>query len=76
MKISSMQEKVARSLWCNEEVGFLFSDSRGLSGGIIIFWKVDVVEVLCSFRGEGFLGVKVKWCGDTYYIAKWCGKSF
>ncbi|XP_058764170.1 uncharacterized protein LOC131637587 [Vicia villosa] len=39
-----------------------------MSGGMLILWKLGGVEVLLSFKGEGFLGIKVEWKGDIYYI--------
>lgn len=68
-KLSVMQDRVIKSFWSNEEMGFYFYESRGPSGGLLILWKEWVVEVLCSFRGESFLDVKVKWRNFIYYIA-------
>ncbi|XP_058760200.1 uncharacterized protein LOC131633504 [Vicia villosa] len=40
----------------------------GMSGGLITFWKVGGVKVLSSFKGEGYLGIKVVWKGDLFYL--------
>lgn len=49
-----------KSLWSNMSVGYSFSNSCGFSGGLITLWK-GIVEVVQSFKGEGFLGIKVVW---------------
>ncbi|XP_058770446.1 uncharacterized protein LOC131644070 [Vicia villosa] len=45
-----------------------YSNSVGLSGGILTLWRNDKVEVLLSFKGGGYLGVKVLWKGNIYYV--------
>lgn len=61
-----------RNFWNNEKVGWSFSKSIGISGGIISLWKGDLVDFIRSFKGEGFLGIKVKWKDGFYYIVKVC----
>lgn len=34
----------------------------------MILWKQGNLELVSSFRGEGFLGIKVFWKGNTYYV--------
>ncbi|XP_058726467.1 uncharacterized protein LOC131597819 [Vicia villosa] len=63
-----MNEELAKSFWSSSEVEYSFSNSVGRSGGIITLWKKDDMEVLSSFRGEGFLGIHVSWKGDRYYV--------
>src|SRR3954470_15631087 len=60
-KISNMNEVWAKSFWSSSEVDFSFSNSMGRSGGFLTIWRKDVVEVLSSFKGEGFLGIHVRW---------------
>lgn len=47
---------------------YSFSNSLGKSGGIITLWKEDSVTVLNSFKGVGFLGIKVLWKNGIYYV--------
>ncbi|XP_058775987.1 uncharacterized protein LOC131650289 [Vicia villosa] len=54
-KITSLKDDVARSFWNFSEIGFSFSNS--------------IVEIVHSFKGEGFLGIKVAWKGHFYYVA-------
>ncbi|XP_058780355.1 uncharacterized protein LOC131653996 [Vicia villosa] len=59
-KLEFVDMATVRSFWNNEKVGWYFSKSIGSSGGIISLWKEDSVDVILSFKGEGFLGIKVK----------------
>ncbi|XP_058784819.1 uncharacterized protein LOC131659676 [Vicia villosa] len=54
-----MEDAIAFSMWSNTEVGFSFSNSNGRSGGILTLWRKYRVKVLQSFKGEGFLGIKI-----------------
>ncbi|XP_058726991.1 uncharacterized protein LOC131598402 [Vicia villosa] len=67
-KLSSISDVVARSLWGNSDVDFSFSESEGRSGGILILWKASSVSVVLSFRGKGFLGIKVCWKKKFFYL--------
>ncbi|XP_058749290.1 uncharacterized protein LOC131622283 [Vicia villosa] len=67
-KLSHTEEFVVKSLWSNTDIGFSFSNSECLSGEIISLWRTDRVEVIHSFRGEGFLGNKVVWKKGVYYV--------
>ncbi|CAI8593121.1 unnamed protein product [Vicia faba] len=67
-KISNLQDYIARSFWSNTEVGFSFTNSRGMSGNLVTLWRIGDMEVLNSFKGEGFLGVKIVWKGNLYYV--------
>ncbi|XP_058763718.1 uncharacterized protein LOC131637147 [Vicia villosa] len=50
-----MNDDFAYSFWRNADIGFSFSNSVGRSGGLITLWKKNNMEVLHSFKGEGFL---------------------
>ncbi|XP_058756726.1 uncharacterized protein LOC131629938 [Vicia villosa] len=63
-----MHEFCALSFWSNTNIGFSFSNSLGLSGGLITLWKNEALEVIHSFKGEGYLGIKVIWKSFIYYI--------
>lgn len=65
-KLKVCTEATARSFWNVEGIGFSVSDYIGLSGGLIILWNSRNLEVVCSFRGAGFLGIKVLW-RDNFY---------
>ncbi|XP_058754420.1 uncharacterized protein LOC131627572 [Vicia villosa] len=47
---------------------FSFSGSEGLSGGLLTIWRTQSVTVVASFSGPGYLGSKVMWKGNVYYI--------
>ncbi|XP_058766452.1 uncharacterized protein LOC131640058 [Vicia villosa] len=63
-----MNEEIAKSFWASSEVGYSYSNSRGRSGGLLSLWNNEKMEVLFSFKGEGFLGIKLKWDLNLYYI--------
>lgn len=67
-KVVNMCEKVASSFWRSLDIGYSFSNSDGRSGGLITLWKKESVSVICSFRGDGFLGIKASWKNDIYYL--------
>lgn len=39
-----------------------------MSGGIVNLWRMDKVEVLHSFKGESFVGIKLVWNKNVYYV--------
>ncbi|XP_058762681.1 uncharacterized protein LOC131636055 [Vicia villosa] len=63
-----MCESIASSFWRSSNIGFSYSNSRGRSGGLITLWKNDSLTILNSFKGEGFLGIKIKWNDYLYYV--------
>ncbi|XP_058784155.1 uncharacterized protein LOC131658925 [Vicia villosa] len=63
-----MDEVKARSFWLSSEVGYSFTNSSGRSGGLLTLWNPINVEVLSSFKGEVFLGIKVCWKDNLSYI--------
>lgn len=65
-----VNSKIIKGLWLDEKVGCSFSSSSRASGWLITKWKVDSVEFISSFRGEGFLGIKVFHKGLCSYIVK------
>lgn len=67
-KLKSCSDAMSSSFWRAENIGYSVSDSEGLPGGLLILWKVSTVEVLSSFRGSGFLGIKFRRCEQVCYI--------
>lgn len=55
-KVTNMQDFYAKSMWSNTSIGYSFSNSTCLSGGLITLWKEGVMEVLHSFIGDKYLG--------------------
>ncbi|XP_058776295.1 uncharacterized protein LOC131650610 [Vicia villosa] len=56
--MTHITDVVARSFWGNSDCDYSFSESEGLSGGILILWKASSLSVVLSFREPGYLGVK------------------
>ncbi|XP_058725587.1 uncharacterized protein LOC131596868 [Vicia villosa] len=67
-KLCDVSVCTARSFWKNIDVDFSFLPSVGLSGGIITLWNSAFVQVLNSFGGMGYLGIKVIWKGEIHYL--------
>ncbi|XP_058740910.1 uncharacterized protein LOC131613240 [Vicia villosa] len=66
--MKDIKEDLVKNLWGDDEVDFSFSASVGLSGGLLSIWRTQTVTVEASFSGPGFLGSKVLWKGEYYYI--------
>ncbi|XP_058756017.1 uncharacterized protein LOC131629235 [Vicia villosa] len=62
-----MDDNLAKSFWYSPEVGFSYFYSLGRSRGLLILWN-DKVEVVNSFTGEGYLGIKACWKNKFYYV--------
>ncbi|XP_058756965.1 uncharacterized protein LOC131630196 [Vicia villosa] len=67
-KIRELQDFVAKSFWCGGDIGFSFSNSSGRSGGILTLWKEKALEVIFSFKGEGYLGIKFYKDNKFFYL--------
>lgn len=67
-KLSYLQECIIKSFWCSSEIGYSFSNLSGMLGGIITLWKKGTVGVDSSFKGDGYLGIKILWKDISYYI--------
>ncbi|XP_058776192.1 uncharacterized protein LOC131650503 [Vicia villosa] len=57
--MSHISEGVARSFWGNSDCDFSYSESDGMSGGILTLWNSSTVSVVMSFRGSGYIGIKM-----------------
>ncbi|XP_058747086.1 uncharacterized protein LOC131620082 [Vicia villosa] len=68
MKVTSMNDDIAHSFWRCPDLGYSFANSLGRSRGLLTLWNKDNVEVLNSIKGEGFLGVKVRWKNNLYFV--------
>ncbi|XP_058783185.1 uncharacterized protein LOC131657846 [Vicia villosa] len=51
-----------------EEIDYSFSEAEGMSGGLLILWKVSSISVVFSFCSIGYLGIKVSWNNRLYYF--------
>ncbi|XP_058741064.1 uncharacterized protein LOC131613407 [Vicia villosa] len=67
-KLKSCSDLIAKSFWREVGIDYSVSDSEGMSGGLIILWNASKLNVVCSFRGAGFLGIKVIWMDRVFYI--------
>lgn len=67
-KLKHYSVSMACSFWNVDKVDFTVSDSEGMSDGLISLWNYSKIEVLFSFRGNGYLGIKVMWEEKYYYV--------
>ncbi|XP_058774928.1 uncharacterized protein LOC131649188 [Vicia villosa] len=67
-KLHSLDFTFVNSLWSDSGTGWSAKWAEGRSGGIIIFWKMGVLEVVASFMGEGFLGIHAVWKGFSVFF--------
>ncbi|XP_058777029.1 uncharacterized protein LOC131651377 [Vicia villosa] len=67
-KIQDMTEVLAGSFWGGSNVGWSAKNSQGFSGGILVLWNKEVVDVIFSFKGEGFLGICAIFKGVICYF--------
>ncbi|XP_058764508.1 uncharacterized protein LOC131637959 [Vicia villosa] len=67
-KIKYFKDSFVKSFWNGSDIGFSFSNSNGVSGGLLTLWKGENLEVVNSFKGEGYLGIKVRWENLRYYV--------
>lgn len=59
-KLNMVDQNLVNSLWSREKVGWSYSSLMTNSGGLITLWKEEGVEVIFSFKGEVYLGVKLR----------------
>lgn len=57
-KLSSFSLKIAEEFWGSKEVEWTHLDSIGASGGSVILWRKNSIDLIQSFKGMGFVGVK------------------
>lgn len=67
-KLALVDLVIASSLWNNEEVWWSFSESEVSSGSLITLWKMGLIKVISSLKERGFLGIKVAWKRNCYYV--------
>ncbi|KAI5432555.1 hypothetical protein KIW84_020027 [Lathyrus oleraceus] len=67
-KLKSVDFSIVNSLWKRQGVGWSSSNAIGQSGGIITMWNDKSISPIFSFKGKGFLGMKLSWKNDVYYV--------
>ncbi|OVA15438.1 hypothetical protein BVC80_1229g10 [Macleaya cordata] len=70
-KLERCTDRIVHHLWGRGDIGWVALDAIGLSGGILIIWNNEVVQVKDEIKGtfSGFM-VLVKWtkgreCGGS-----------
>lgn len=42
--------------------------AKGSSGGMLTLWNATCFNFLCSFEGEGFIGIQLNWKNKIVYV--------
>lgn len=71
-KITNLQDFVAKSFWNNVGICYSFTNFLDFSGGLLTLWKEKEMEVINSFTGEGYLGIKFWKENKLYYLVNIC----
>ncbi|XP_058783675.1 uncharacterized protein LOC131658395 [Vicia villosa] len=50
----------AEDLWGDKDVEWTHMNSNGACGGSVILWRRNSLKLILSFKGEGYVGVKVQ----------------
>lgn len=58
-KVSKFTLSLVKEFWGGKDVEWTHLDSNGASGGSVILWRNNSLELLQSFKGMGFVGMKV-----------------
>ncbi|XP_058767480.1 uncharacterized protein LOC131641192 [Vicia villosa] len=66
--MANLQDHIARSFWSCKGIGYSFSNATGRAGGLLTMWKEEALEVINSFKGEGYLGIKFRKNNNFYYL--------
>ncbi|XP_058756407.1 uncharacterized protein LOC131629638 [Vicia villosa] len=68
-KVEVMTDDIVKSLWGSmAEVEWSAKGSDGRSGGILIMWRKNVITPVCSFMGNGYLGINASYRGKNCYF--------
>ncbi|XP_058725892.1 uncharacterized protein LOC131597200 [Vicia villosa] len=59
-KLTTFSQKFAEDFWGAKDVDWTHKHSEGASGGSVILWRKNSLNLIQSFKGVGFLGLKVK----------------
>lgn len=58
-KLQNFNEKMEKEMWGDREMEWTHSDSDGASGGTVILWRPNAFVPILSFKGDGYVGIKV-----------------
>jgi hypothetical protein len=60
-KLETISDNLCYSLWGSEDCNWFYLPSVGASGGILSIWGTSNSKLICTFSGEGFVGVCLEW---------------
>lgn len=65
-KLCVIDGNLAALLWGNKDVEWSEIGVVRVGGGIVIFWRKNLLSLNYSFRGDGYVGVNAGWKGVEY----------
>lgn len=60
-KLEDVDVRMARSFWGNNSFSYVFSPSRGVSGGILLLWDLDSISLQSSHISDDFTVIQAIW---------------
>lgn len=67
-KLEVIESSIVGNLWQKENIRWSYSKAEGRSGGLVILWKEQNFDLVFSFKGTGYIGIKLWWKDRFYYI--------
>jgi exonuclease III len=60
-KLEEVSESLCYRLWGSSDCNWFYLPSEGASGGILSIWGKSNSNLICTFNGEGYVGVCLEW---------------
>lgn len=67
-KLQIVKKRDVHSMWGEKEVDSSFKGASEKSGGILIMWKISVINLIYSFMSDGFVGLSALWKNRQIYL--------
>ncbi|XP_058757182.1 uncharacterized protein LOC131630421 [Vicia villosa] len=59
-KLPSFNLKLSEEFWGAKDVEWTHLDSNGALGGSVILWRKNLIDLISSYKGTGFVGLKAR----------------
>ncbi|XP_058746989.1 uncharacterized protein LOC131619974 [Vicia villosa] len=67
-KLEEIDSRLIGSLWQKDDIGWSYAGAVGSKGGLLTMWRADIFEEILSFKGDGYLGIKLSCNGCFFYV--------
>lgn len=58
-----VDKREVEEFWGSKDLSWSYCASNRASGGMVILWRENLSNLFCSFKEEGYMGVKALWRG-------------